>query len=172
MRAWPGGIQLEEYRSPGQSAQPSLLFRVGGRQNKGTSDGRARQFALELDKSFPFLHVLTLAPASVSVSVSNTPCLSQTTKVPAVIGMQFGIGIGPSGGNGVCNTNAGPGNQFVSNPPVSPPPINIGEPAPNSPEVGCGGCGECAQCGGCSCNCGCDCNCGSCSPTGFCDGGN
>jgi hypothetical protein len=127
-----------------------------------TADASSHRFALELDRTYPFLHVRQSAPRLAPVALS-TPCLSQAVSPQAVNTMQFGfVPIGGEGeGPGVCQ-NLGNFPEFTDNPPVAAPPINIGEPG-----SGCGGCGDCGNCLSCiivgNC-CACDdcCNCGGC----------
>ena len=167
VRVWPLGSSAGEVGTPTHGARHGLLLLVG-RQHNGSRDERGRRFVLELNSSFPFLHLQSLAPGLVSVAYSHTPCISQSDRLPQVNGMQFGFGVAPSGNQGVCSSNAGPGNQFSSNPPIPSPAINIGEPAPHPPGCaqgcggcgGCGGCNDCALCDLCDFCSGCQCDCG------------
>jgi hypothetical protein len=159
VRVWPINSSASIH-----NVRHGLLFQVGRRLDSGSGYNRSQRFILEVNGSFPFLHVQSSAQGVVSVEYTHTPCISESDKRPPVNSMQFGFGVSPSGNEGVCNANAGPANQFSSNPPIPSPAINIGEPAPTPPERGCGGCGGCESCAICAgCNCGCECDCGACT---------
>jgi hypothetical protein len=153
VRVWPLGSSPGEVRASARGAKSGLIFQIGRQLDTGTRNDRGRQFVLELNSSFPFLHLQPLAAGLVPVAYAHTPCISQTEKVPQVNSMQFGFGVSPSGNEGVCS-NADVGNQFSSNPPIPSPGVNIGEPSPSPggpvivipvipSDPGCGGC-DCA----------------------------
>jgi hypothetical protein len=163
MHVWPFNSPVREVRSSSRGAKGGLLFLVRGGPNNGRSGDNGQRYALELNGSFPFLHVQLLAPTSVAVALAHTPCLSQTAKAPEVNAMQFGFagpsGGGPSGSGGVCAVNGGPGLQFSSNP--LPPSTYVGNPPPSFVEPGSAGKPGGPEPPGCG-GCGCDCGCGSC----------
>src|ERR1700722_1768357 len=106
MRVWAVSFPVGEVPTSTHGAKRGLLLVVGRRLNSESRNERGQRFGLELNSSFPFLHVESLAPGLVSVAFSHTSCLSHTTRVPAVNGMQFPFGICPAGGGGVCNSSA------------------------------------------------------------------
>jgi hypothetical protein len=164
MRVWSVSSPLGEVRASTHDAKRGLLFVVARRFNNVGGNERSQRYAVELNGSFPFFHVQSLAPDLVPVAVSQTPCLSQTVRTPDVMAMQFGFGVAPSGNSGACNPAAGIGNAFTSNPPIPSTPIHIGEPAPAAPAC------EHHRCGGCEARCERG-FCGVPTSTTFCDAG-
>lgn len=151
---WPFGSPANTIVTSTRGETRGLLFPIGRSSQRGGHD--ARQYALEVNGSFPFLHLQSLAPGLASVAVTHPPCISTTTGDLKVNAMQFGVAQ-----SSACNLNPNPGNQalFSSNPvPASTnySPIAIGEPAPGGGESGpgagggqgCGGCGVPVSCGG------------------------
>ncbi len=147
--AWPlDSSRFTLDASPHGEGHGLLISMDHGIFNRGHHAGR---FGLELNGSFPFLHLQSLAPGLVSVAVSHTPCIGKTTGGLEVNAMQFGIG--PSS---ICASSPNAKALFSSNP--APPSTNIGNPPVISIGEGGAGGGEgahgapgCGGCGGVSC---------------------
>jgi hypothetical protein len=170
MGVWPFSGAAGEAHASMHRTSHGLLFSVDRGPNGGSGTAPGRTVSLEVNGSFPFFHMYSVAPGLVAVAALHTPCLSERARDPEVNAMQFGFGVANTN-SGVCATNPGNGLQFSSNPgPAStyvgnPPAIDIGEAAPNE---GCGGCGcVTGYCGGppspyCFDCCYCYCDCPSC----------